>query len=340
MQFKRCFINDGSCSNKIIAAHTLSQAATMSLIKGTTRSGQKVIHMGNKSENGKFLPKEIGWTNASAYYCFCGAHDNEVFRPIENANVFDPSNNEHLFLHTYRSFAYSYYKKKKEIDPENSFTDGFTGTIQECSDMFFPEELLKPTSKEHAKKISLHIQFSSYERIKLRLNSILYSKQYSEMAFRVCIIPKKYPIASAGTLMAEISDGKTMSTIILDEGTPIIHKQGLITTILPISQNKTIIIVGFFRKDLNALKIIEKIDRLKAKDAFAKAITGIILTSNRENTFIHPKLWEAVLEKNLDSQIVLELNNDRPADLLDYPIYQSEVNLFSSDFSCESLGIS
>ena len=56
---------------------------------------------------------ESGRKEATVFTGFCGYHDNELFKPIEN-NEFDNSD-EHIFLYIYRAFALEYHRKQENI---------------------------------------------------------------------------------------------------------------------------------------------------------------------------------------------------------------------------------
>jgi hypothetical protein len=113
---RECFCKDDTCSDIIIDAHSLSQSATLDLIKGATTSGDQVILLNEISlEKGEVINKPIpqGWKKeASIFNGFCEDHDREIFKPIEARNSFD-NTDEQCFLHSLRSFAYSYHKHRE-----------------------------------------------------------------------------------------------------------------------------------------------------------------------------------------------------------------------------------
>src|SRR5690554_2579550 len=93
-KYKECFIKNGGCGpiNKetkkavIKEAHILSRAATMSQLTGEV-NGQNEVYRASTG-------KSEGWKKASAYHCFCGNHDDKVFKPIEDDNEFNPKRSE------------------------------------------------------------------------------------------------------------------------------------------------------------------------------------------------------------------------------------------------------
>ena len=126
-RIKKCFCENEDC-NKIIDAHSISRS-TLKRIKDTTSSGEKVIVLSDvKIDNGNITnaPSLKGWAEeASVFNGFCGFHDNKIFEPIENSIPFNKTE-EQCFLHSYRSFAVTYHKRKEQ---ENFLINSLEDTI-------------------------------------------------------------------------------------------------------------------------------------------------------------------------------------------------------------------
>ncbi len=341
MKFKYCFINDGTCSEQHKEAHILSRAATMSLVHGSTKAGLQVVHLGAKSQNGELTPSLIGWKKASAHYCFCHDHDNDLFEPIENDNILDPKNLEQLFLHSLRSFAYAYYRKKKELHPINDFMESIINIKLSISNLLNSDQE-KEKEKEEADEMRnrFDMHFWAYESIRKELLSILENKDFHKMAYETAVIDKRFPFASAGVLMAQIVDPeqKQWTIVSYDSKDPILKNPAIILTVLPDKLNRTILIVGALRSDQNATMTLERFSRLSGKD-FRKAISSLMIGVNKENTFFNPCLWEYMQQIGIDKQIINEVNQQRGLDLLSQPLTLSEIDLFADEFTCDNLNI-
>ena len=117
-EIKKCFYHKKTeCKGDVISAHSIPQSGRLDLIKGVVNKKNKVFSLSEIFiENGivKKGIRAIGWGKkaASTFFGFCAHHDKELFKPIENNNDFDNSP-EHCFLHSYRSFAFSYHELKK-----------------------------------------------------------------------------------------------------------------------------------------------------------------------------------------------------------------------------------
>lgn len=338
---KECFINNESCKGKIKEAHILSRAATMSLICGEAKGGLKVVQVAGKNkQTGKLEPTEIGWTKASAYYCFCDIHDSKIFEPIENDNSFDIESNNQLFLHTFRSFAYVYHKQRERIDENYEIAKSLTDTINSLSNIFGGDS--QPNYDEIQE--SYDAQMYSFNIIRDRLIDAWTSNNYKGLTGFSVQIDVSFPFASAGTLMAEIVDTNRTSRVFYnpEEGHLVLPHPGIILTVFPVKGNKTIIIFTALSDDKNARFTLEKFERLSEQDpqgAFAKAVSGLMLSVNKENTFLHPKMWEAMKANGDAIKLQQDIQTNRGADLLHSTLWVSQVNLFSNQYTCKSLGI-
>jgi hypothetical protein len=138
-RIKECFFKNKDCSEKIIDAHSISQS-TLNLIKDYTTSGEKVIVLSDikiTKDGVVNIPSQKGWSNeASIFNGFCGVHDREIFKPIENSIPFDNTDIQ-CFLHSYRAFAYSYHKQKENEKFGFSIYDDSLNIIENPLNDFF-----------------------------------------------------------------------------------------------------------------------------------------------------------------------------------------------------------
>lgn len=336
--FKDCFINDSTCGNRIIRAHILSQAATMSLIKGDTPSGAKVVQLGNLDESGRKRPKLIGWKKASSHHCFCDKHDNDLFEDIENGNSIDLGNIRQLFVISLRSFAYSYYRAKGFLNRDNSKVDTNEGIWKELTKMVQAGRgQYKPEGK------TLDFDFWAFETIRQKFLDLLSKEQFDGLVYRSFEVPMKFPIASAGVLMARMTDPNNSIPVFLSYSgeTPLVTPPAIILTVLPDNNERTIIIFGILKSDHNARMVLDKILRLTGIE-LRRAISSIIIGTSNENTFLNPKLWEFIQNEGGEEKMIEEINDNSRLDLISigpYPVRQSSFDLFDPKYSCKSLEV-
>lgn len=324
---KECFVNDDSCKEKIIEAHILSRSATMSLLCGPGQGGLSVIKLGT-------APQEVGWSKASAYYCFCGIHDREIFRPIENDVDFDTKNDEQVFLHIFRSFAYSYHKKRSELESNDnifgSFFRAFGVPGMDNSDI---DSRINESKQD---------QMYAFDQIRDRLLDTWKTKKFQQnLKVNIINLGIAFPFASAGALMAEIiDDSKGFNIVNYNPEAPMVAQPGLILTVFPLKNDRTVIILAALSSDPNAVLTFNRFDRVKSDPAkLLRAISGLMLSSNKENTFLHPTLWEYMKTNKLAKQLVDDLKSSRGTDLLNDEPWLPKTNLFDKVFSCQNIGI-
>ncbi|MEO9531311.1 MAG: hypothetical protein ABJG68_11695 [Crocinitomicaceae bacterium] len=345
MPFKECFIQDDTCVEKFKQAHILSQAATMKLVQGETKAGQHVVHLGNTNEQGVYEPISIGWKKASAYHCFCHDHDNDLFVPIENDNELDPKNKEQLFLHVMRSFAYVYYRKKEQMQTQEELIDVFNSigdSLDQLRDLMAKFIVLPPNklADEDEMRKRMSMSYWSFKYVKNELLKSLKSNDFDRLEYRSLIIPERLPFASAGVLLAKIVDPNPnkIMMVSMNPGDPVVKPPALMFNVLPDKFDRTIIVAAAIKDDHNATYLLRKFDKLE-KGNLGRALTRLLFDANQDNTFLHPKFWEYLKENGYSEQIIKELNEDRGFDLMSDPLKLSELNLFSPEFYCKSVGI-
>src|SRR5690554_85610 len=323
-KYKECFIKNGGCgpinkeTKKAVRkeTHILSRAATMSQLTGEV-NGQNEVYRASTG-------KSEGWKKASAYHCFCGNHDDKVFKPIEDDNEFNPKDKEHLFLHSFRSFAYSYHKKRIEMDRIYSLFFGFS----KSSFNIISKDELNTRYKDH---------MFSHQRIREKLVEIYDNKSFNDLKYKVFIIKKKFPFASAGTLIANIVSEEMTSIVYYDESESQLARPGIMLTVFPDThKDQTNVILACLKSDKNGIFFLRKFNDIKQKQLFL-GLSSLMLTTNRENTFFHPVYWHAIQNNSKTDKLNIELQKKRGFDLLNGNLQLSEFNLFKKELTSEQL---
>jgi hypothetical protein len=102
-QLSRCLAPGMSCTAAAIWAHSLQNAQILDLL---VRDGhvKALKHRIEKTVGPVISFEDVGRNEATTFAGFCAEHDSSIFKPID-VNAFDPNDNEHLFLVTYRAIA-------------------------------------------------------------------------------------------------------------------------------------------------------------------------------------------------------------------------------------------
>lgn|GEM_PF-460552 len=137
-KIKRCMHpNQDECSERIIGAHSIQNNK---ILKHIADDG--CVYMPYpKNDNPFAITTKWGRKEATVFTGFCGYHDNELFKPIEN-NTFNKSD-EHIFLHTYRTFALGYHRKCENVRLQQIILQKKPSLVgeEEIEDMFFGDRL-------------------------------------------------------------------------------------------------------------------------------------------------------------------------------------------------------
>ena len=312
-KISECFYHDKSeCKGAIKQAHSLQRNGRLSIIEGDVK-GQKQIYTFTSFESDQdcFLKtlKPIGKAEASTFFGFCDFHDTNLFSCVEGTNKFDESD-KHCFLHSYRSFAHSYHRKKEEIK------------------LFSDKEYIKGAEYMYNQSIvNSKLALRDLEKYKQELDNLMENQIYDGLCYYVNILPELFPIACSSAIspLYTPKDRKIIPDDINGKYSTII------ITILP-DTDQTIIIFAYFPDDLQAEMYIDDFESLNDYQ-FRKALSSLLI-SKVENTFFSPDLWRAldkkgqkILCKDLETAITTE-----PSKFL-----WSKTNLFNSMFSDKRL---
>lgn len=107
-RIKKCFIDDDSCSSRIIRAHSIQNNRILSKI---AENGHVIqIKSSNLDFSFSVDSVEVGRKIATIATNFCEFHDASVFTEIELKN-YKKYNDQQEFLYAYRAFAKEYHAK-------------------------------------------------------------------------------------------------------------------------------------------------------------------------------------------------------------------------------------
>lgn len=278
---KECFHhNKHECKGKIKQAHSIQKNGKLSILESEVNKNKSLYTFTNFISSEKSVIEEllpIGKGEASTFYGFCDYHDSFLFSEIEN-NKFDFENPKHLFLHSYRSFAHSYHKKREEYKLYDNIENS----------------KLKNTVSPFIKQI---MQFGN----KIAMNELNKSKEYLDQAIEnenwesleYVVYEKKglFPIAVSSQLCPLVSYRNIPINNHLEFHIPF---ENLMLTFLP-DVDSTVAIIAAFPNQSKAVKLIEELDSLNDLK-LEYAITSLII-ANCENTFFSPLFWHSLTKK-------------------------------------------
>ena len=308
-RIKECFHHHkNECQGKIKQAHSIQKNGKLTILESLVNGNNCVYSFANSKISNENIMEElipIGKKEASTFFGFCDFHDSKLFAQIEN-NEFDNSE-EHLFLHSYRSFAHSYHKKNEEIKAWN--------------DSNYQQILIATYGKEKVeiKKMQLAALNKHLIQRKQILDNSIYNTEFDNLNYFVHKFNGIVPIAVSGLITPTVSfSGALMNNT--DCNNLIVSQP--IFTLLP-EKNHSILILSAFNFDKVSTKFIDEIDSMP-NFKFEKAISSIIIDSC-QNTIISPKFWDNLTK--LEKRLILDEYSRISID------YQSERKFFWSQFN-------
>lgn len=315
---KECFHhNKEECKGKIKQAHSIQKNGRLSIIESEVNKNLSVYSFTNFKSDEKNVISEllpIGKKDASTFFGFCDYHDTNLFSPIENF-VFDGSN-KHLFLHSYRSFAHSYHKKKEEFKywdnfEKTSFNPIISSQIQ--------------SSMMWGNKIAL----TQLEKNKEFLDEAIDKENWDSLEYLFYEKEGLYPFAVSSQMSPKVTYyNKNMNN---HESSEIPYEKPIIT-FLP-DKTSTIAIVAVFPFEKKSLTLIEELDKL-IDFKLEKAITSLII-ANCENTFFSPLFWNNLSRK--EQRLLLDEFIDNTSNKYNNKFFNSRFNFFDDKYEINNL---
>lgn len=308
-RIKECFYHKkDECKGKIKQAHSIQKNGKLSVLESDVNGNMSVYTFANTTQSFTNVMEDLiptGKKEASTFYGFCDFHDSKLFSKIEN-NIFDHSD-EHLFLHSYRSFAHSYHLKNEEIKAWND------AKYQQILLSTYGKQVVETKEKQFA-------AFNSHlvTRKKI-LDDSIENGEFSNLNYLIYEFNGIVPLAVSSLITPVVSfSGELMNNI--DYENLIVSQP--IFTLLP-EKDHSILILAAFNFDTASTKFIDDIDSMP-KDKFEKAISSIIIDSC-QNTIISPKFWDKLSSKG--KRLILDEYSNKSM------VYQSERKEFWSQFN-------
>lgn len=273
---KECFHHQkDECKGKIKQAHSIQKNGKLSILESDVNGNKSVYSFAHSRISYEHMMNElipIGKKEASTFYGFCDFHDSKLFSKIENF-AFDDSD-EHLFLHSYRSFAHSYHLKNEEIRAWN--------------DVEY-QKILIDTYGQKDVKVKQR-QFKALEKhLKSRkkiLDDSLTNDEFNNLNYLIFKFDGIVPLAIADIITPSVSfSGKLMNNS--DDGNLIVSQP--IITLLP-EKDYSFLIIAAFNIDELSTNYLDEINAMP-KYKYEKALSSIIIDSC-QNTVISPKFWD------------------------------------------------
>jgi hypothetical protein len=336
-QGKECFfINQNDCEGEIIDAHSIQKNNNkLSLISGGENPKQ-VYHFANNYKNGRKEIKPIPISQASTFKGFCKKHDDEIFKPIET-HAFNEST-EHCFLHSFRSFAYSYHHLKEFQEYFVSFINSMDNSLTELFNTLSglttatgmsPSVPIPTTEKIKFPNEKLtEIENQRFENHRISLNNYYCKAYYEQLDYIVHKLNHICPIVSASWLVLHIE---------IDGGFLFIHNNDVyrghtcILTVFPEADGSSYIILSSFKSDAGSELLFNQLRKLD-KASFEIEITKRIF-EQVGNFYISPSFWDSISEAE-KNQLLTDINSAKQ-NFPEASVFIPSINIFNKKYAIQ-----
>nr|WP_321486088.1 hypothetical protein [uncultured Draconibacterium sp.] len=314
-RIKECFHHQkNECKGKIKQAHSIQKSGKLTILESLVNGNNCVYSFANSKVSYDNIMEDlipIGKKEASTFFGFCDYHDSKLFSKIENNN-FDNSD-EHLFLHSYRSFAHSYHLKNEEIKAWND------PNYQQILITTYGKKAVEIKKKQFA---SLNKHLIQRKQI---LDNSIENNEFDNLNYLVHEFSGIIPFAVSDLITPIVSfSGKLMNNSDYDN----LMVSQPIFTLLP-EKDHSILIMAAFNFDTTSTEFIDEINSMP-NYKFEKAISSIIIDSC-QNTIISPRFWDSLSKKEkrliLNEYSIISMENQSKQ-----KVFWSQFNLLKQKY--------
>jgi len=274
-RIKQCLYPDNTmCSERIIGAHSIQNNK---ILKRISTNGEVYMPCPKNENPFEFMPK-WGRKQATVFTGFCGYHDNELFKPIENEE-FNKSE-LHVFLYIYRCFAIEYHKKMEVMNMEVKLIDKLPSRARGIKNNFSGFQLAK----------------NDLEVCKIEFDKALVNEKYDILTSLVWEFDKPIKFAASGfTALSEDLEGNKIQDL-MDINAIMKH---IFVTVFPDGEKSYCIISWLKSNDKIFREYKEQLDNLDYDER--KKYINNLLPIISENITINPEAWDKVEDYKKDA---------------------------------------
>lgn len=325
---KGCFHYDqDSCKGGIISAHSLQKQGPLINISELQNNQQKVIHF-TREPGKKWHAKPIAIKEASTFKGFCHHHD-DIFSIIEQ----EPYSNsdKQNFLHSYRSFAYSYHQKLEKYAYVINIIDGAHGLGNMLSASVEMLEKLGIGTEKITNQLNSKtditpeqenlLKIERFEQYKSKLNKDLQQNKYDNLEFFSYELNHICPVVCASWVKVHI---ETPFGFVIQDPYETYNGYPLLLTIFHTERNTTVVLLSRFKSDSITEHVFNQLRKLSNEELEIK-LTSLIF-EQVENFYLSPVFWNYLPETE-KNKIVNDINEEKYS-FPNESTFKASINLF------------
>lgn len=269
-----------SCSPGIVRAHTIQRRGGLGDIAeaGHVMSSKAGVE-GIFDNEGRIEPVEVGVRSASTFNGFCGAHDTELFRPVEVGAV--TLSHESVFLLTFRAIAFELFTKQaalKGVPIQRELDSGTPFYIQAAMQ-----------TQLHYSSEGMKRGLADLERWKDRYDAALRQNDLSAFSVYAIEFDGVLPVAACGAFHPEVDFDGAQLQILSRGSAEFDHIAFNLTTLNGVS----VAAFGWLGGSSGpAAALVDSFRRLP--DAEKSTAVIQLAFEHLENTYMRPSWWRAL----------------------------------------------
>lgn len=322
-----CFHYDQqSCKGGIIDAHSLQKKGPLHRISELQNNQHQVIHF-KRDPGKKWEANLIAVKDASTFRGFCHHHDG-IFSLIEQEPY--TSSDQQNFLHSYRSFAYSYHTKiekyayfKNIINESSGLDDMLESSIGILRNFGLGEEHIPEIPKKteiNAEQEEI-LKAERFESYKEQLNKSLSTSKYDDLEYFTYELNHICPLICSSLIKVHL---EIPGAFIIDNNGQIYNDYPLLLTIFHTDRNTSIVLLARFKSDSITEQIFNQLRKLSTKELEIK-LTSLIF-EQVENFYLAPVFWN-YLPQSEKEKIENDINEEKQS----FPYkstFKASINIF------------
>lgn len=322
-----CFHYDQSSCNAIIDAHSLQKKGPLHNISELLNNQHQVIHF-KRNSGEKWNANIIAIKNASTFRGFCHHHD-DLFSLIEQEPY--TGSDQQNFLHSYRSFAYSYHMNIEKYAYVNTIVSG-AGKLDDLLNSSI--EMLKKMglAKHHIPDIPTEkteitseqadlLKVERFEDYKILLNNALSQCKYDDLEYFSYELDHICPIICASWVKVHL---EIPGAFIIDYKGQTYNGYPLMLTIFHTDRNTSMVLLSRFKSDTITEQIFNQLRKL-TNDELEIKLTSLIF-EQVENFYLAPAFWNYLPQSEKE-----KIENDINAEKQSFPYkstFKASINIF------------
>jgi hypothetical protein len=308
---ENCFHYDRpSCKGGIIDAHSLQKNGPLNRISEFENNQHTVIHF--KREAGKnWYAAPISIKSASTFRGFCHHHD-DIFSVIEQQPY--TGSNQQNFLHSYRSFAYSYHNRienyaylKNVVNGASNMENLLESCVEALRSFGIAEENIPdiPKKTEITAEQEEILKAERFETYKEQLNNSLNSNKYDDLEYFTYELNHICPLICASWIKVHL---EMPGGFIINYNGQIYNGYPLLLTIFHTDQNTSFVLLARFKHDSITEHMFNQLRKLSTEELENK-LTSLIY-EQVENFYMAPTFWN-YLPNSEKEKIKNDINEEK-----------------------------